>query len=350
MAATYPGGGSNTYVPSTDATNNMVVEFSRNPKSFPLNKYISIVPVTKDQGLYTLMTNEEAGRILDTSLADHFWADGEDEPESRGKSESFEFKPYATKRLHFGFRLGKKSSDQASWQIVAQHSRIKVQQAMTGRTQLAVTLLTTTGNYAAANTSAVSSISGVTGKWDVSTTARMDIKKSLDYGRDIIFKSTLGGVSMDDFVFVISAGCARLISTSQEIVDYIKQSPAALDYIKGNLGPNAQFGLPEYLYGCKLVIENTVKATNRKGATKATSYVMADTVGVLVCRPGSLVKPEDSNAAPSFSSATLFAYEDMTVETKTDTDNRLEKGRVVEDYALVLTAPASAFLFTAATG
>jgi hypothetical protein len=348
--AVFPGGSqANTYVPNTDATRNMVVDFSRNVNSFPLNKYVQIVPVTKDVGYYTVMTIEEAGRILDSTLANHLWADGEEAPSDRGRTESFVFTSYNTKRYVFNFRLGKKAAEQASWDILAQHGRIKAQQAMTGRTQILVTLATTGANWGG-NTIAVSSITGVTGKWDVSTTARTDIKRSINYGVEQIMKATLGGVSYDDIKLVISPGEARLISVSQEIVDYLKQSPDSLAYIRQDLGPNAAYGLPEKLYGVEVVIENTVKVTSRKGATRAASYIWADTVALLVARPGGLMAAKDSQAAPRFSALSLFMYEEMSVESKFDPDNRLEKGRVVEDFAAAVTSQLAGFLFTATTG
>ena len=49
MAAVYPSG-TNTYLPSFDATGNMIVSFSRNVKDFALNKYVTITPVTKSTG------------------------------------------------------------------------------------------------------------------------------------------------------------------------------------------------------------------------------------------------------------------------------------------------------------
>src|SRR5262249_9710136 len=161
---------------------------------FAINNYVQIVPVTKDVGYYTSMTVEEAGRMLQSNLADHFWADGEDAPDDRGQTESFQFLPYQTKRYFYGFRLGQKASVEDSWDILAQHGQIKAQQAMTARTQMAVSLLTDSGNYPTANVSAVTSISGVTGAWDVSTSTRQDIKRSIDYALDLIRKATLGGV------------------------------------------------------------------------------------------------------------------------------------------------------------
>ena len=348
MPAQFPGGATNTYVPSTEATNNMVVDFSRNPTKFALNKYIQIVPVTKDVGYYTEMTVEEAGRIMHTDLRGHNWADGEDQPSDKGQTESFEFKAYQTKRRVFGFRIGEKAAKQASWDILAQHGRIKAQQAMTGRTQIVTTLLTTAANWPTDNTKAVSTISGVTGKWDVSTTARKDIKRSIDFGIDQIRKATLGGVSLDEIKLVMSPGCARKISVSQEIIDYIKGSPDAQKELEGKLGPNTQYGLPTYLYGVELCIEDAVKVTNRKGAAKVTSYVWGDTTPALISRPGALVATEDSNTAPRFSTVALFSFSDMVVESKHDTDNKVHKGRIIDDFDVRVTAGISGFLFTAA--
>lgn len=347
MVAVYPGGAPNTFVPNTDATNNMVIDFSRNPGSFPLNKYIQVVPVTKSVGLYTKLGFDEGARILQSNMADKLWAEGDDAPEGRGNTDTHEFLPYATKRYAYPFRLGEETVSQAAWDILAKHARMKAQQAMTGRTQLAITKLTTAGNYGG-NTSAVSSISGVQGKWHLSTTARNDIKRSIDFAVEAIHLATNGAIEPGDFKLVLSPGCARKISVAQEIVDYIKGSPDATAYIKGNLGPNSQYGLPKILFGVEVVIENTVKVTSRKGATRAASYVLPDATPFITSRPGGLVAPSNSNEAPNFSTACLFVKEDMTVEEKHDVDNRVHKGRVVDNIVAEVTAPVSGFLFTAA--
>jgi hypothetical protein len=348
MTAVYPGGAPNTYVPSTEATGNMVVDFSRNVESFPINKYLQIVPVTKSVGLYTKLGYDEGARILQTNLANFSWADGDDEPSDRGQTETHEFLPYACKRYKFGFRIGELAADQAAWDILAKHARLKAQQAMTARTQVAITKLGTSGNWPTANTSAVSSITGVTGKWDVSTTARTDIKRSIDFAIETIHLATNGAINFGDFKLVMSPGCARKMSVSQEIVDFIKGSTDAKEYIGNKLGPNAQYGLPANLYGVEVVIENTVKVTSKKGATRAAGYVLTDTTPFIVSRPGSLVAPTDSNSAPNFSTACMFMLEEMTVQSKHDVDNRVHKGRVVENYVAEMTAGVSGFLFTAA--
>lgn len=344
MAAAFPSQ-YNTFLPSTEATKHLVVDYSRNPNDFALPQYVQYVPVKKNVGRYIEMTVEMAGRILQTDGADMLWADGADAPAGNANLESFEFKPYLTQRFASAFNIGELAAEQAEWDILAQHARIHAQRMMTLRTQKVVTLLQTSGNWPSAHTSAVSSISGVTGKHDVSTTARKDIKRSLDYGADVIRKATLGAVKPSELVYVVSPGYARKISVSQEIVDHIKGSPAAEEEIKKGLGPNSQYGLPSTLYGYPVRVEDAVKVTSRKGATKATSYIMSDGSPVLVSRVGGL---EGVEGSPSFSTVTLFLKEEMTVESKHDRDNRKHTGRVVDDFDEVLTSAISGFLFTSA--
>jgi len=343
MPATFPA--ENTgYVPNHEATGKLVVDYSRNVNSFSLNRYAQIVPVTKSVGYYLKMTVEEAGRILNSDLADFVWADGAPAPVGHDGTEKFEFLDYRTERVLFEATLGWKTHKQASWDMIAQHLRIKSQQAMTARTQKAVTQLLTTGNYDATHRSAVSSISGNTGTWSASTTARQDIKRSIHHAQELIMRDTLAAVDPSDFRLVINPDDAKSLSVSQEIVDYIKGSPEALAQVRGELpGKNVIFGLPDRLYGVELEVERTYKVTTRKGASSTTKApVLTQGNAILLSRPGQLEGVADS---PSFSTLSLFMYEEMTVEQRDDADNRRTQCRVVEDYDVVMTAPATAFLF-----
>lgn len=341
MAAASPGQ-FNTYIPSTAATKNLVVDFSRNPKEFALPQYVQYVNVDKNVGRYIEMTVEQAGRLLNADGSDMVWPDGQDAPEGAGNAELFEFKSYITTRYARAFRVGELAAEQAAWDILAQNARITSQLMMTLRTQKVMTLAQTTGNYPSGNTADLAGTNGITGKHDVSTTARKDIKRSLDYGADVIRRNTLGAVKPSDLIYVVSPGYARKVAVCQEIVDHIKGSPDAKKEIEDGLGPNSQYGLPSKLYGYPVRVEDAVKVTNRRGATKATSYICTDAKPMLVSRPGELQGVEGS---PSFSSISLYFKEEMTVWSKHDTDNRNHKGRVVEDYAVVGTALMAAYLF-----
>lgn len=340
--------GTNTFAPSVEASHNLVVDFGRNANDFAVNRYTQIAPVKNNVGLYVLMTVEQAGRILNSDLANFAWYDGQTAPEHNDGTESFQMPSFATKRYNYGFNLGDLSIDQATWDILAQNSRIAAQQAMTGRTQLSITALTTAANYASTHTSDVASIAGNTGKWTLSTTARQDIQRSLHTAANQIKLDTLSAVKENELIVVISPDCARQIRVCQEIVDYIKGSYQALAQVRGELpGRNVTYGLPDKLYGYELVIEDAVKVTSRKGATKVSSYVLPGTTAFMCARPGSLVAP--SSEGPNFSTCTLFMKEEFTVEVERENWHRRTKGRVVEDLQAVMTAPVTGYLFTNVT-
>lgn len=341
--ASYPSA-QNVFVRDHDASNKMVIDFARNVKKFAVNQYVQIIPVKKTAGLYLEMTVEEAGRILYTDMRDRLWYDGQPAPEGNDGTESFLWKPFQTVRYAFAFLLGDLTIEQASWNILAQHSSIKSRQAMTARTQLAVTALTTTGNYSASHVKDVTAISGNTGNWAQSTTARQDIKRSLIAMAEQILDDTLAAIEMDDLVLVISSALAGELSECQEIVDHIKGSPDALAQVRGELpNGNVMYGLPEKLYGFPVVIEKTRKVTSKKGATTARSQILAKGTPFMVARPGGLVGVAD---APNFSTCVLFCQEEMTVETLRDAPNRRTQGRVVENLVAKVVAPASGGLFT----
>lgn len=345
----YPGA-NNTFIPDHEASGKMVVDFSRNIKDFALNKYAQLVPSDKSIGYWLQMTVEEAGRILNTDASDLVWPDGNDAPQGVDGTESHNWYQYFMKRYAPTFRLGDLAHRQASWDVIAMHARIKAQQQMTVRTQVLATAATTSGNYDSSHVSAVASISGNTGTWSQSTTARGDIKRSINYAVEKILDDTLAAVKPEDLILVISSYAAKGLIESQEIVDYIKSSPDALAQIKGELkgqNENSLYGLPSKLYGVNLVIEKTRKVTSKKGATRAVSSVWPSTTALLCSRPGGLVGAE---GAPSFSTLTVFVHKDydMLVERKQDLDNKRMIGRVVDMFVPHVTAPASGFLFTSA--
>lgn len=348
MVAVLPSG-TNTFVLDHDASHKLRIDFSRDPKKFALNRYCQIVQTEKMAGYYLKMTIEEAARVSSTGV-EYAWPDSAVAPNGQDGTESFEYLGFLTKRFAYPFVLGDLSVDQASWDILGNHTAIHRQKAMTARTNAVVTAMTTTSNYDSTHYSAVSSISGNSGNWAASTTARSDIKRSLMYAAELILKDTNGVVEPGELHLVVSPSLARNMAQSQEIVDYIKGSPDAKAALRGEggvFGKNAYFGLPDTLYGIPIEVETTVRVTTLKGATASRSYVMPSTSAALISRPGALVGEYGS---PSFSTVTLFVYgkDDMTVETKHDVDNRRQMGRVVDNFQAVVTAPVAGFLFTSA--
>lgn len=341
MAAAYPGQ-YNTFVPSFDASGQLVIAFSRNPKDFALNSYVTIVPVKKSSGFYLNITPEVAARLLSTDLKEFVWPDANDAPTGEWSREGFEFKQFETQRYAFPFRIGYKAEQQADWKILASHSAMHAQLAMTARTLQVLTLLVNTASWPTGHTDTATNLGGGVLSGGSPTDTR--VKKALNAAALKIQKDTLGVVKPKDLIVVMSPELADPIARSQEVHTYLKESPAALAQVRGDVpSQNGQWGLPDSLYGYKIIIEDAVKGANRKGATFSPGYALGSGNLIMLSRPGALVAAEGSR---NFGTVTLFMQEEMTVEQKDDPDNRRIAARVVEDYDVRLTAGASGYLIT----
>jgi hypothetical protein len=342
--AVYPGG-SNTYVKNHAATGNLVVSFSRNPSKFAFARYVQYRKVTKDAGYYLRITAENAARAVGGNLKEFVWPDGGDAPRRNSGTELFNFLDYKTTRTAPDFTLGWKSRDQADWSIQDTETQFHVHQAMTLRGVGIGSALEATGNWDSSHILDVddgtTDVPGNTGSWELSTSQRQDIKRSLNVANGLIHKHTLGVVQRNDLQLVINPNTAARLGESQEIIDFVKQAPDSWKMLQGELsGLNSQWGMPDKIYGIPVVVDDTVVVTTARGATTPTyTYTITDGNGFLISRPGGLV----SNAAtgPSFSTIMGFFYEELTVETKDDPDNRRVNGRVVDDVAWEMVAPVS---------
>ncbi len=347
--AVYPGSG-NTYIKNHQATGNLVVSFSRNPKEFAFTRYAQYRTVKKDAGYYLRITAENAARIVGANLKEFVWPDGADRPTRNSGTEKFAFHDYKTARYDYDFTLGYKSREQADWNIQDIESSFHIQQAMTGRGVSIADVLQTTGNWDASHILDVddggTDVPGNTSgqSWELSTSQRQDIKRSLNVGTQLIRNHTLGKVKRKDLQLVMSPNTAMRLGESQEIIDFVKQAPDSWKMIQGDLsGLNSEFGMPDMLYGIPIVVDDTVLVSSARGAATATyANTLTDGNVFLLSRVGGIDSP---GGGPSFSTLTGFFYEELTVETKDDPDNRRVNGHVVDDFQFVLTAPASGVFF-----
>ena len=336
-------GGQNTFVPSHEATNGLIADFSRNPDEFALANYMQYVPVQKTKGYFLEMNLEMAARVLNPDLADIAWPDGNDAPSQQGNLEEFSFRPFMCQRIAPGFRLGELANDNADWDINAAEMRHAAQRCMTARTTKAVTAMTNEASYLADHIIDVDAPPAdlpIGGKLDAATSADMDLKRTMDYAYTKLHKSTLGSVKQDQVQFVMNPITAQRLANCNEIRDTIKQSPIGMNLITKQLGPNQHFGLPVDLYGYGLVVEDAVRVSTVKGAaTPSKEYILPDGVLAIVSRVGGLEGVEN---APSFSTFQIFLYTEMQVESKHDTDNKLYTGRVIDNFDVRMVSRLSA--------
>lgn len=341
------GGGLNTFVPTfSPATGQIQVEFTRSVNRFPITQYAQIVPVTQMSGYFLRIDEEEAARVV--SVQDQQWALGEDRP--TGINTDFEFTQFTTQRFQASFAIPNETVKQASWDLVASHARIQAAKMMSHRTYRAASILTTAANYngGAAITSYVSTntagfynkasyvnnlTNGITGTDGVQVLFRSACEK--------IMQATNGVVGPKDIIAVMNPATARILASTEAVREYVRYSPNALAFLQGDATFSA-YGLPQNLFGVGgIVVDDTVTVSTRKGGvgTKAFFYgTVASPAIAFVARPNGLV----ANEGPTFSTLTVFAYEDMTVETLDDPWNRRIRGSVVDNSAVVMTAPLTA--------
>ena len=354
----YPGsanGGATTYVPNFEASGKMVIGFSRNPATFALNQYVTLVPVKQSVGYYLLRAVSNAGRlttatqtpggVLGSPNSDRVWSDGNDMPDGSDNLEGHSYQKFLTERYAFAGRLGYKAVDQADWNILAAHSADLAQQAMTARTAVVASIVESSTSYAASLTSSATSLVGdfiING-----TQSNPLLKAALQKIGIAINKATWGVVKPSQLVARMSPDLAEPLSRTQEVHTYLKESPFALAQIRGDVkSQNGEWGLPDTLYNFKLAIEDCVYNPAKKGypaEPQALSYIASSNFMAVLARPGSLVGVQ---GAPSFSAVHLWVYEEMTVESKDDPDNRRHNFRVVDDIGVNLVSQQSAYGLT----
>lgn len=338
----YPGG-SNTYIPSWEATG-LIIKYTRDPSYFRINRYVKDLKVPKDQGYYLTLGADDPYRVV--SISDYLWEDSVDAPGGRQERQAFGFVPFRTARYCFPFNLGKKSVQQAEWPILAEHARMMSAKAMTVRTQMNTALAVTAANWTGAG---FNNTGNSTGSWSTSTVAQSYIQTSINAAMIAIEQATGGIVSDEEALHItINPTNARnYVSVSPEYKQYIQGSPDALAAITDQRNPNRKYGLAPYLYGLGLVVENAIVVTTPKSGNvpnppaQSRSYIWPSAAAVISSKPAGITAPDEQTL--DFSTFCMRFYEQMTVESKSDPDNRREIGRVVEDYTVSLQSPQSGY-------
>jgi hypothetical protein len=330
MADANIGGGLNTFVPTfSEATGLIQTEFTRNVKSFALNRYTKLVPVSTVSGYYLKINSDEAVRVVDEN--DFRWAYGEDRP--TGINNDFEFSQFATKRFERGFHIPYETAKVAAWDIVAQHARSRATQLMTLRTQRALGVLTTATNWTSGtNYFATATALGSNPAY----TTNGNIQKLFQTAIEKIMVNTGGAVQPSDIICVMGPQTAHKLSQSAELKELIKYTQG-VQLMQGQ-GNYSRYGLAPGLFGIgDIVIEDAVKVSNQKGATtRSASYILGVDKVLFVSRPQGLVGVE---GGANCATITNFVYEDMTVETFDDPRNRRTVGSIVDNSVPELTAP-----------
>lgn len=338
--------GTNTFVPSMEASGDLWTGYSRNINEFALNRYTQIIRSKKPEGVYATWASKQAARVDPQKFE---WSDGAAAPNGNTNHENFGYSTYLTRRFAVPFTLGQKAVEYADWQILSAYSQMTAQQAMTLRTMLALAA------FYAVDWNSIGHLYNVTGagngsgqlnasaSWDSGTVDNPVIKKALGKGTRKTNVDTLGKINPRNQKMVINPNTAANMANTAEVHGYIKQSEFAQAEIRGDEpNQNGEWGLPSKLYGLEVQVEDAVLNSTPKGLDTL-QYVLPDNQLLLMSRPGEL---EGVMGGPPFSTLIGFFLEEMTVWSKVDADERRTEGRVVDDYVYVCPNPFSGALYT----
>jgi hypothetical protein len=361
MAFVAPGS-FNAYV--AQATG-QVISYIRDPAKYRVMQYTQLVHTAKDIGVYYKIHPDDSARLVNDEA--RVWADGARRPYQDDDSLRFDTVEFQTTRRDFNANLGWKTIEQADLKVLVGHTAKIRNEAQISRTQRVITLGETTGNWAG-NTATAITLNVGAGYWDTAASDEdsvnyLAIKKTLDEVARRIHLGTNGVVGDfnedgDDngLMLILSPGAALKISQSAEIHNYLRESVYSLPQITGGKrGQNAIWGLPSFLYGWKVVVENAVRvselqkadgtaASSTSGSPPPRRFVKSDDSVICCTRPGGL---DGQYGAPNYSTFQLYyTGKEMQVETIDEPKDRLTEVHVVTDDKAVLAAPASGFLVT----
>lgn len=342
-----PGGQSNSYLPAL--ADNLFTSFSRNSKDFAVNMLVKNRPVKKPTGQYLYFNPLAYQRFYNgsTNPNDPFlWADGNLSPSLGGPQIDYVFNPYVCQRYRYKQDLSLLTDQVADFAYLKNETENLASLAMASRSIEVVNAITTSGNFPAANVNSATTLGG--GFFSAGTETNPIIKKALSNLNVIINKATNGAVKRGDLVLAMNPNTAYQMSVSQEVHTLFVRSATNVNLLTkpNGVGSNAMlFGLPEELYGFKVVVIDTTANYNPRGtASESRSYIFPDnTISVLTLKGG----PGDANEnGTAIDTCHLFLYEDMSVESDTNPFERMIKIAVTDHRQAVIVAGVTGGIIT----
>jgi hypothetical protein len=270
----YPGN-YNGFIPSFEASGQLI-SFTRDPKTFKINEYAQYVESKKPIGIYAVLDADQPARVVTDD--DFAWPDGAEAPAGNDNLLPFQFLDYRCIRKVYPFTLGDEAVDNSDWKVLAAHADMASQQCMTGRTLLTQKLVQNAANWGS-NTGPVQTlVNGIAGWYSASNDENspnfLAIKKSLLAAYKQIKLYTNGIVRPDDLRLVLSPGDAQAIGETAEIHDYVAHSPVAKAQVRGEVeGDNVEYGLPNKVYGFRIVVEDATRVSSRPSPPQSAQAV-----------------------------------------------------------------------------
>jgi len=347
----------NAYIP--EATG-QVIAFIRDPKTYRYNEYTQLVKAPTEVGVYMKLEVDNFQRFVTND--EDAWPDGARAPENKWNQVKHDWVEFQCIRRMDATTIGWLVQQQAAYKVLLANTKGIQNQHMAKRTQRLITMAENTANWGN-NTDTANNLNGGAGFWDKATNDPGDvhflaIKKTLDQVAQIVQLNTNGVVNFNDpdspLILVLAPGAARKMSQTSEIHSYLQGS--AGDAYRRLTGTEAEmienYGLPKYLYGWKIVVEDAVRVGERPkasgveasttGSPAARRFIKSEDSAIVCVRPGKL---DGTYGTTNYSTMQLFYHgSEIELETLPDNRNRLDELRVISSVTERLAAPASGYL------
>lgn len=343
----------NVYIPAFGGKQqaNLITSFARDPKKFAVNKLPQRTPTDLLSGNWLQLRPEALARIfLDPNSV--IWVDGQPAPTGNHNAQDFRAVPYNCERRALPDYIGWQTREQAVFPIQDTKLSALGHLMMTQRTQAFYNVALNTNNHLASHVKTAtewSNIGGTGGLWSAGTITNPIIKRSLLNMANQIRTDTLNTVSYKDLTLVITPPAAIAMANSQEIHNYLAQSPYALAQIRGDVeNQNGEWGLPTKLYDMELVIDGTLKTTSPRMQVPGTATdILTDTTALVLTTPGA-IKSNMTQVGSLFSSFHMFVYrgQEMVVKTQDFPFDELTKLLIYETYGFACVSQETTALAT----
>lgn len=366
MAAGYLGP-NNGFLP---VPTQQIVAYVRDPKKFKINEYVQQVRSPAPNANYLKLDRHAPARLM--ASAQYAWSDGAKRPDGHWNLHNFVWTNFQTERRAFPFSIGNQAIAAAKkfggWDPAATHSAMVAQQAITDRTRRVITKLETdTAANWGNNRATADTLNDGAGFWDFASSNETDanfnaISRSILEGLRRINLETNALVQPEDLCCIVSPTAALRMANTGEIHSYMKGSRYSLHQIegKGGMGTpkvNDKWGIPEYIRGVKMVVEDAVVVSAHPYAGDSTepsesagtrTYVKAENSAILVTRKGGLDAPF---GGPNYSTIQCYWYSErgedggeLEIEVRSDDWHRYTEGSCIEQYIEELAAAPTGFL------
>ena len=329
----------------------LTISYARDPKKFAVNGLVMRTPVDYMSGLWNTLRPEALARVF-TDPASVIWVDGQPCPDGKWNEQDFKAAFYQCFRRVFPDSVGWQTRDQAAWAIQDVKLQALAHIAMTQRALCFYNLTLTTANHLTTHVKTAtqwSSIGGTGGFWSAGTESNPIIKRSLANICDQIRKDTMDTVNYLKLTAVVSPTAAIGMSNSEEIHKYVSESPFARAQIRGDEPSfNGQYGLPDLLYGMRIVVDGTLRTTSARLVVPGTTVdQMDDNTCLVMAYPGD-ISENVGQVTSAFSSVHMFVYrgEEMVTQTEDEPWNMRTKLRVSETYDMRIVSPETCGLIT----